>query len=112
MYENSVQKGPKNPPPAKPPKTSVLGMANVPMVSEKKQPQKTSKGEVSKESANQGPWDHGFGWIWRFFHWVLGGVGEPNLPGRRTSSAKAWLDGSEPIAAPVEGQVPVPKFLM
>ena len=51
--------------------------------------------------------------FWRFFHWVLGGVGDPNLQGRRTSSAKAWLDGSEPIAAaPVEGQVPVPKFLM
>ena len=49
--------------------------------------------------------------------WVLGaGVGDPgdpNLdPGRRASSAKAWLDGSELPTAPVEGKVPVPKFLM
>ena len=92
VYEHSFQRAPKFPPPTKPPKTSVLGMANVPMVSAKKQAPNEQKGqrstpkvEVSKESSNQG---------------------------RRASSAKAWLDGSELPTAPVEGKVPVPKFLM
>lgn len=126
VYEHSFQKAPKFPPPTKPPKTSVLGMANVPMVSVKKQAPNEQKGqrstpkvEVSKESSNQGHGGHGngFGWIWRFELLGLGcwgrWPGDPNLdPGRRASSAKAWLDGSELPTAPVEGKVPVPKFLM
>lgn len=90
MYEHSFQKAPKFPPPTKPPKTSVLGMANVPMVSVKKQAPNEQKGqrstpkvEVSKESSNQGHADMGtdldeFGDL---NCWVLGaGVGDPGTP--------------------------------
>ena len=68
MYEHSFQRAPKFPTPTKPPKTSVLGMANVPMVSVKKQAPNEQKGqrstpkvEVSKESSNQGHGGHGNG---------------------------------------------------